>query len=187
MKSKSFIKIINSIKIFPDLNSNEESLFANRSLCYKNLGKYKLSLYDLNKALEIAPRNTKYLKRLANIHMIYGNLGESFTILQKCVNLEPKDQDHKNELDSIQKKIYNTELIEECMNKKDFVKAEELAEKLVKECTEFLSLKTNYVKILIENLKLQEAIKFIMNNFTQDEKNDEIDYLLALSFYYDGQ
>jgi len=127
------------------------------------------------------------LKRLANIQMIYGNLGESLTILQKCINLDPKEAEHKNDLDAIQKKIFNYELIDENINKKDFVKAEEIAEKLVKECTEFLALKITYIKILIENLKLQEAIKFIMNNISSEEKNDEIDYLLALCFYYDSQ
>ena len=146
-----------------------------------------MSLYDLNKALEIAPRNTKYLKRLANIQMLYGNLGESLNIMQKCVNLEPREPEHKAELEAIQKKIYNYELIEECFNKKDFVKGEEFAEKLVKECTEYLALKILYVKILIENLKLQEAIKFLLSHISPDEKNDETDYLLALAFYYDGQ
>jgi len=146
-----------------------------------------MSLYDLNKALEIAPRNTKYLKRLANIQMIYGNLGESLNIMQKCVNLEPRELEHKSELDAIQKRIYNYELIEECFKKKDFLKAEELSEKLVKDCSEFLALKIIYVKIRLENLKLQEAIKFLFNNINSDEKNDEIDYLLALAFYHDGQ
>ena len=146
-----------------------------------------MSQYDLNKALEIAPRNTKYLKRLANIQMLYGNLGESLCIMQKCINLEPKEPDHKAELDAIQKKIFNYEIIEECFNKKDFVKAEELAEKLVKECTEFLTMKIIYVKILIENMKLQEAIKFLLSNISAEEKTDETDYLLALAFYYDGQ
>jgi len=183
---KNFQKFKKIKLILLELNSNEESLYANRSLCYKNLGKYKLSLYDLNKALELSPRNIKYLKRLANIQMIYGNLGESLSILQKCINLEPREPEHKSEYEAIQKKIKSYELMEERVNKMEFVKAEEIAEKLVKDCSEFLALKTTYIKILLENLKLQEAIKFIMNNISSDEKNDEIDYLLALGFYYDG-
>lgn len=119
--------------------------------------------------------------------MIYGNFGESLSIFQKCINLEPREPEHKNELEAIQRKINNYELMEESVTKRDFIKAEEIAEKLVKDCTEFFALKTTYIKILLENLKLQEAIKFIMNNISSDEKNDEIDYLLALGFYYDGQ
>ncbi len=119
--------------------------------------------------------------------MTYGNLGESLSILQKCINLEPKEPEHKNEYEAIRKKITNYELMEENVNKRNFEKAEEIAEKLVKECTEFLTLKTTYIKILLENLKLQEAIKFIIQNISSDEKNDEIDYLLGLAFYYDGQ
>jgi predicted Zn-dependent protease len=119
--------------------------------------------------------------------MIYGNFGESLAILQKCINLEPREPEHKNEHEAMQRKINSYEIMEESVNKKDFEKAEEIAEKLVKECTEFLALKTTYIKILLENLKLQEAIKFIMQKISSDEKNDEIDYLLALAFYYDGQ
>jgi hypothetical protein len=72
--------------------------------------------------------------------------------MQKCLNLEPKELEHKNDLDAVQKKILNYELIDENINKKDFVKAEELAEKLLKDCTEFTSLKITYIKILLENL-----------------------------------
>lgn len=169
------------------MNSNEESLYANRSLCYKYLSKYKLSLYDLNKALEINPRNIKYLKRLSQIHVLYGNLGESLNIMNKCINLEPRNPEHKNELDTIQKKIYDYELLDENIDKKDFVKAEQLADKLLKDCTEWIALKIKYIQILLQNIKLNEAIKYILNSIKADEKNDEVEYYLALAFYYDGQ
>ncbi len=169
------------------MNSNEEALYANRSLCYKNLQKYKMSLYDLNKAIDINPKNIKYLKRLVGLHTLYGNFGDCVMILQKCVNLEPKDSTHKTELKNMEKLISDYESIDEKMKKNDFKEAEEKIGKILKESSEFLSLKITYVKVLIENLKLIDAINFLVKKFTTDEKTDECDYLLALAFYYDGQ
>lgn len=175
------------IYYFLEINCNEESLYANRSLCYKNLGKYKLGLYDINRAIEICPRNIKYLKRLMNIQMMYGNFGDCHMIINKCINLEPREPEHKKDLENIEKAIKDYESLDEIINKKDFQKAEEISERLLKECSEFLSLKIIYIKILLENLKLNEAVNFISNKISQEERTDEIDYYLALAFYYDGQ
>ena len=146
-----------------------------------------MSLYDLNKAIDISPKNIKYLKRLVGLQTLYGNFGDCIMILQKCVNLEPKEYTHSLELKAMEKLIKELEIIEEKMKKGDYKEAEEKIEKILKDSTEFVSLKITYLKVLIENLKLMEAIKFIVNKFTQDEKNDEVDYLLGLAFYYDGQ
>jgi len=146
-----------------------------------------MSLYDLNKAIDINPKNIKYLKRLVGLHTLYGNFGDCIMILQKCVNLEPKESTHKTELKNMEKLISDYETIDEKMKKGEFKEAEEKIEKILKESTEFVSLKITYVKVLIENLKLNNAITFIVQKFTQDEKTDEVDYLLALAFYYDGQ
>lgn len=146
-----------------------------------------MSLYDVNKALEINPRNVKYIKRLMNIHMIYGNFGDCHILITKSIYLEPRETEHKKDLYNIEKTIKDYESIEELIIKKEFKKAEEIAEKLLKESTAFTALKLSYIKLLLENLKLNEAITFITSKISQDEKNDEIDYLLALAFYYDGQ
>lgn len=119
--------------------------------------------------------------------MIYGNFGDCHMIVNKCINLEPREPEHRTDLHNIERAIKEYESIDELIVKREFKKAEEIAEKLLKECTEFLALKVTYVKLLLENLKLTEAINFITSKITQDEKNDEIDYYLALAFYYDGQ
>jgi len=146
-----------------------------------------MSLYDLNKAIDISPKNIKYLKRLVGLQTLYGNFGDCIMILQKCVNLEPKEPAHKTELRAMEKQIKELEVIEEKMKMNQYKEAEEKIEKILKESSEFLSLKITYVKVLIENLKLVDAINYTMRKFTKDEKNDEVDYLLALALYYDGQ
>ena len=141
----------------------------------------------MNKSLEINPRNTKYLKRLMNIHLIFGNFGDCHMIITKCINLEPREPEHQTDLYKIEKIIKDYESIEELINKKDFAKAEEICAEILKESSEFTILKITYLKLLLENLKLNEAINYISHNISQDERSDEIDYYLALAFYYDGQ
>ena len=119
--------------------------------------------------------------------MIYGNFGDCHVIINKCINLEPREPEHKKDLENIEKAIKDYESLDELINKKDFQKAEEISERLLKECSEFLSLKIIYIKILLENLKLNQAVNFISNKISQEERTDEIDYYLALAFYYDGQ
>ena len=45
-------------------------------------------------SIYINPKNTKNLKRLANIQILTGNLGEAEALIQKCINFEPKDSSH---------------------------------------------------------------------------------------------
>ena len=146
-----------------------------------------MSLYDLNKAIDISPKNIKYLKRLVGLQTLYGNFGDCIMILQKCVNLERDEYSHKTELKAMEKLVKELESIEEKMKLNEYKDAEEKIEKILKDSSEFVSLKITFVKVLIENLKLVQAINYTMKNFTQDEKNDEVDYLLALALYYDGQ
>ena len=146
-----------------------------------------MSLYDLNKAIDISPKNIKYLKRLVGLQTLYGNFGDCIMILQKCSNLEPREPVHKTELRAMEKNVKELEIIEEKMKKNEYKDAEEKIEKILKDSSEFLSLKITYIKTLIANLKLTGAINYIMKKFTNEEKNDEVDYLLALALYYDGQ
>jgi predicted Zn-dependent protease len=147
-----------------------------------------LAKLDINKALNINPKNTKNLKRLANIHIMTGHIGEAEQLFQKCINLEPKDHTHVTDLNRAKTLIKEWESLNENLKKEDFVKVEEIAAKMLIECTEYAMLKQIYIKAMLDNVKLNEAINFISNKLTNDEKNeDEFKYLTALALYYDGQ
>jgi tetratricopeptide (TPR) repeat protein len=168
-----------------ELNSNEETLYGNRSNCYKSTGKLKLAKYDLNKALQINPKNTKNLKRLANIHILTGSLGEAGILIQKCINFEPKDSTHILDLNKVQSLLKNYEKLKE--KQQDSNKSEELAQKLLIECTDWTEIKIIYIEALLNNVKLAEATHFLAHKLNQEEStSDEFQYLLCLAFYYDG-
>jgi DnaJ family protein C protein 7 len=146
-----------------------------------------LAKLDLNKALQINPKNTKNLKRLANIHILTGNLGEAEILFQKCINFEPKDSTHTADLTKAQNLLKNYEKLKEAFSKQDFKKTEELAEKMLTECTEWSEVKLMYVEALLNNVKLSEAINFLASKLNHEESTrDEFQYLLCLAFYYDG-
>jgi DnaJ homolog subfamily C member 7 len=187
-KKKNYNTAINLYSQAIELNPNEETLYGNRSLCYKSVNKFRQAMYDLNNALKLNPKNTKYLKRLAQLHILYGNFGDAEMLLQKCCNVEPRDTSHVADLANCRKLITNFEILHEARAKEDWKRCEEVAQPLIKECTEFSNLKIIYVEALLNNVKLQEAIDFLINKVSQDEKsNEEFDFLLAKAFYYDGK
>ena len=145
-------------------------------------------MYDLNKAVEISPKNTKYLKRLALLHLSIGNFGNAENLLQKCVNLEPRDSTHSTDFNRVKEHIKNYETLIEVKGKEDWKRCEELCDKLLKEITDFTALKIIYVEILLENVKIQEALNFIISKLTTEERSsEEFEYLTALALYYDGK
>jgi DnaJ family protein C protein 7 len=145
-------------------------------------------MYDLNKAVELSPKNTKYLKRLALLHLSIGNFGNADNLLQKCVNLEPRDATHLVDLNRVKEYIRNYESLNDAKGREDWNRCEELCDKLLKEITDFSALKVIYVETLLENVKIQEALIFITNKLTPEEiSSEEIEYLTTLALYYDGK
>ena len=187
-KKKNYNTAINLYTQAIEINPNEETLYGNRALCYKGVNKFRQAMYDLNNAIKLNPKNTKYLKRLAQLHILYGNFGDAEMLLQKCINLESREPSHVSDFANVKKLIKNFEVLQEAKVKEDWKKCEDIAAPMIKECTEFSNLKIIYVESLLNNVKLTEAIDFLINKVSSDEKiNDEFDYLLALGFYYDGK
>jgi tetratricopeptide (TPR) repeat protein len=168
-------------------NSNEETLWGNRSQCYKAIGKIKQAKIDLQRALEINPKNVKNIKRLANIHTMSGNFGEAEQLQQRCVNLEPRDLTHSRDLNRVRTLIKDWETLKDNFEKENYTKCEEIGSKMLAECSHCLELKKMYIHSLLNNVKLKEALNFITNLSSEDKMDDEIQYYLILTYYYDGE
>ena len=187
-KKKNYNAAINLYTQAIDLHPSEETLFGNRALCLKAINKSRQAIQDLKKALNLNPKNTKYLKRLAGLYILFGDFGDAEILLQKCINLEPRDPSHMTEYNSVKKLIQNYETLCEVFKKEDFKRCQEICESMIKECTDFTQLKLIYIETLLQNVKLNEAIEFLINKLSPDEKqNEEFDFLLAKAFYYDGK
>ena len=188
-KQQKYEDAINYYEKAIKINDSIEVLYSNKGTCEKCLKKYKEAIRDYKKALEINPKNTKNLNRLASVYIIVGNLGEAKIIQQKALNFEPNNTIFKEQMNVIEKIITDEEKMREKINEQKFDDAEEICKKLLEKVSDFSDLKKHYIKILIENVKLQKALIFINNeiNFEDKIKDSEFDYLIALTLYYDGQ
>lgn len=102
--------------------------------------------------------------------------------------MEPKDQSHKSELVSVKSAITSLEELNSLLMESKFEKAEEVAKQILDKCTEFTTVKLNYLECLIKSMKFAEIYRFYQNNRNEDEKeNPEFDYIFGLAFYYEGK
>ena len=108
-------------------------------------------------------------------------------LLQKCCNLEPRDSSYKTELEKVQKLINDFSSLTEFQNKEDWARVEEICDKLLKETTAMQNLNIIYIKALLNNVKLTEALSFIEKlDSTERSSNPDYKYYAALGLYYDG-
>lgn len=118
-----------------------------------------------------------------------GHLGEAVELLQKCVNLEPKDPTHSADLNRVKKLVSEKERLDEYYAKKDYQRCEEIADAILKEAIDYSAVKIIYIESLLATVKLVEAENFLLKRITAEEKaqTEEFDYLLAKTFYYQGK
>ena len=129
------------------------------------------------------------MNRLASVYLIVGNFGEAKIIQQKALNLEPHNSVYKDQMNVIEKVIEDEAKMKEKINEQKFDDAEEICKRLIEKVPEFSDLKKNYIKILLENVKIQDALTYIAQKVTAEDKmkDEEFDYLTALTLYFDGQ
>ena len=170
------------------INSNIEVLYSNRGTCRKCLKQYSDAIKDYKKALEINPKNTKNINRLASVYIITGNIGEAKILQEKALNLEPYNSTYREQMTTIEKILEDEIKLEDKIKEKKFEDAEEVCKRLIEKVSDFSNFKLKYIQVLMENVKLTEALQYINKEVTyEDKKNEQFDYLTALCLYYDGQ
>jgi DnaJ family protein C protein 7 len=130
------------------------------------------------------------MKRLSNVRILQGEFGEAKMLLEKCVCLEPKIQEHLEDLKGVRMSIKSLEDIYTLKDSQspDYEKLELSCSNMLTKCKEFSALKIIYINTLLNNCKPQVAISFLNSKLNEDEKtNEEFEYLTALALYYDGR
>lgn len=170
------------------MDPNQDSSYSNRGLCYLTLKKYNEAKLDLNKAILLNSKNVKALKRLAHVHLSLAEFSEAEIYARRCVEVEPEDIRHKQDLELIktQKEILTD------LNKAkfilDYVKSEDLSEKLLDTCKDTTNIKSIYLESLLQNCKPEKALDYMKKNLSDEEKRkEEFEYFLCLAYYYDGK
>ena len=186
-KQNKFNEAIDYYERAIKINNSIEVLYSNKGTCEKCLKNYKQAIKDYKKALELNPKNTKNLNRLASVYLIVGNFGEAKIIQQKALNLEPHNSVYKDQMNVIEKVIEDEEKMKEKINEQKFDDAEEICKRLIEKVPEFNDLKKNYIKILLENVKIQDALTYKKVTAEDKMRDEEFNYLTALTLYFDGQ
>jgi len=129
------------------------------------------------------------LKRMAQVHMNLGNYGDCESYQQKCVNIEPKEQSHRSDLQSTKVLIMKYEDFEKSFANKDYKTAETMGNDILLRSPDFVRVKLLVIESMINNVKIPEAMSFITSKVSSEEKSqtDEFNYFLALAMYYDGK
>ena len=171
------------------LNSSEPALYANRGTCMKLLGKYKESINDYNKAVQLNPKNTKNLKKLSSVYIILGDFGHAQLLLEKCCNLEPSDSSFTYELSKVKKMVEDFEKINEKYKEKKWEDVEEKSKELLKEALAFSDLQKIYIQACLELCKFKDVINYITNTISPSVKlrDWEFNFLLAKTYYFKGE
>ncbi len=106
---------------------------------------------------------------------------------QKCVNLDPKEPLHKNDMMDLTISKENTDEAQKLFKSGNFKKAEEIANRVLEKCLEFTDIKILYIECLLENNKPQEVITLIYSKLNDTEKvMEEFDYYLAKAYYFNS-
>lgn len=178
-----------AISLYSDaINCNPEQdiLYANRALCHKALGNYRQALTDLDKSLNIVPNNVKNLKRKAEVLVICGHIAEAIPYFQKCYNLEPKVYQHTQDLMNANSNLTLLNTLHSSISNEDYVKAEEICNKLNVVCPGSKDIKLAYLDSLMNNNKLSEATSFWSKINDNERSEDEFVYKICQIFYYEG-
>jgi hypothetical protein len=106
---------------------------------------------------------------------------------EKCVNLEPKEKQHREDLSIINSLIRNSEELEKAYKEKDYNKAETLSSTVLERSSECSKFKQIYVESLVMNHKYHEVLTFVENKVGEEDDSDVFNYYVALSKYYEGK
>ena len=169
-KNKNYSSAIDYYTKGIKYNSSEPVLYSNRGTCYKCLGKYKESISDYKKAVELNPRNTKNMRKLSSVYIILGNFGEAQILLQKCCNLEPEDSSHNYELNKAKKMVEDYEKIHEKMKEQKWEDVEEQSKKLLNDASSFKELQKIYIQACLELCQFKPIIDYINNEVSSYTK-----------------
>ena len=187
-KNKNYSSAIEYYTRGIEFNSSEPVLYSNRATCYKLLGKYKESVRDYKKAIQLNPRNTKNLKKLSAVYLILGNFGEAQILLQKCCNLDPYDSSYQYDLNRAKKMVDDYEKINEKVKEEKWEDVEEKSKALLNEAPSFKELQKIYIQACLELCKFQQVINYINNEVSSysKSKDEEFYYLLSKAYYFKG-
>jgi DnaJ family protein C protein 7 len=186
-KQKAYDKAIDCYTRGLGYNAMDPSLYANRAACWLGKKSYKKCLDDCNDCLRIDANFVKAHRRKGLAYYYLGDTKEAKLCLQRAIDLDPKDNNLKDEL----KEVNRMEKIIE--SAKNFEKADDL-ENALNQYVHALSISSEAILPRIKQIELmarlghtKEAVKLGTKAMSDLSHNPEFLYARGLALYYDDQ
>jgi DnaJ family protein C protein 7 len=188
-RKKNYLSAVGLYTEAIQIDPSQDTLYNNRGLCFMNLDNLERAKDDLKQAISLNPKNVKALKRLGIVNLQQGELQEAYIYFKRCVDIEPNEILHKEEL----------KLCEELIDKKkeldklkfvenDWNKCLEISSKLIEKCKKCFEIKLIYFQSLIQTFNIDKGLKYYRNNFNQNEQNnEELQFILINAYFIDGK
>lgn len=112
---------------------------------------------------------------------------EALSLLEKCKNLQPREYSHKEDYVKLESLISKLNDFNSYYESKKYDKAEEVGTAILEKSPEFKDIKLKYIETKIKLNKFQETLTYIEKNVSSEERfEDEYQYLICLTLYYQG-
>lgn len=178
-----------------EIDSSQDVLYSNRSLCYLNLNQINKAEKDLLKAIEINGFNIKTIKRLGNIYILQGSFQKAKRQFQLACRIEKgvlNEEKVKNfteiydndDVKKVMNLIEKETILEVYFNEGEYEKAEKELEEILKECGYCKKFKLLYLKNLLFLLKFDKVSNFLKTKLSEDEKEDDDFIFLTCKLLY---
>jgi DnaJ homolog subfamily C member 7 len=168
------------------LNPGESSYYSNRGLGYLRLKKYRESLNDCLKALDLNGDNIKAMLHASKCYINYGELNQAFDLLTKARTTKPGDQDILETLNLLEYIRTNMTLYKESLEKEQYYQALYFLDKVEEHVSEQQELQIKKLEVLILSGNTDRASSMASFMLRSYSNNPEFLVLKGRLHYYTG-
>ena len=188
-RKKNYLSAVGLYTEAIQIDPSQDTLYNNRGLCFMNLDNLERAKDDLKQAISLNPKNVKALKRLGIVNLQQGELQEAYIYFKRCVDIEPNEILHKEELKVCEELIDKKKELDKLkFVENDWNKCLEISSKLIEKCKKCFEIKLIYFQSLIQTFNIDKGLKYYRNNFNQNEQNnEELQFILINAYFIDGK
>ena len=188
-RKKNYLSAVGLYTEAIQIDPSQDTLYNNRGLCFMNLDNLERAKDDLKQAISLNPKNVKALKRLGIVNLQQGELQEAYIYFKRCVDIEPNENFHKEELKLCEELIEKKKELDKLkIVESDWNKCLELSSRLVEKCKKCFEIKLTYFQCLIQTFNIDKALNYYKNNFNKNEQNnEELQFILINAYFIDGK
>eukprot|EP01123_Difflugia_compressa_P010919 TRINITY_DN4135_c0_g1_i1.p1 TRINITY_DN4135_c0_g1~~TRINITY_DN4135_c0_g1_i1.p1 ORF type:complete len:489 (-),score=111.29 TRINITY_DN4135_c0_g1_i1:210-1676(-) len=161
--------------------------YANRAACYAAQNLIDKSLQDCNKAIELDGTYAKGYFRRGSAYFALGKLMEAEMDFNKVIQLEPKNEQSKTQIKTINRIRSLLERGSKCLQDQDWPEALSAYKEILATCTCSHEAKLGVAEALLGIKNYQEAKQIATAILQSDDEDTHALLIRGLALYYMGE